>query len=443
VIDPYDLFLALDWTQFLASDANGLRRAKSRGTQWYEYLCMGVVALCAMAYLVLDVMMLTTGYRTVGGLVARLLLSILIIPFGVSANLTTLMWRWSAISRVIKRWLFIGLALYVAITATYTGFAVYVTHYFKPMVLSNFTRVAANATSVTVQPPAALCEFTVQNWTLLELAGLALLPHSIADSDTIDAIFLTIFPPTSVDASWMLLDRYGVFPYVHAWKFASPAIAFQGLSGRHQIAFLLENAGGAVYNSVFALAAPLPFFHAVRRLFLGNFLRDCGLGLAHVIGFGNATGSALNDTAAAVQLWAHDDPTTPVLAGHRPAGLLVKALAVAYNTTAVALETLDLYASLVWRNVSNGSRLGGIVNVATTGSLLVSDSNMDEDANNVDLAGKEKWFAPDDPYATFCRIAAACVADDRFDRLCNATVGMERYTEYFTAWKRPRAGRVR
>jgi hypothetical protein len=38
----------------------------------------------------------------------------------------------------------------------------------------------------------------------------------------------------------MFLDRAGLFPRAHAWKGMRPAIAFQGLSGRHQIAFLHE-----------------------------------------------------------------------------------------------------------------------------------------------------------------------------------------------------------
>jgi hypothetical protein len=308
----------------------------------------------------------------------------------------------------------------------------------------NLTYADPAGTIVTVAAPAAVCEFTVQNWTLLELAGLAVLPHSLEDSDMIRAVFWTIFPGRGAGASWMFLDRAGLFPHVHVWKDASarPAVAFQGLSGRHQFAFMLENAGPSLYARAFALAVPLPFFDAARTALLGNLLRDCGLGLARVIGFGNATGYAWNDTSTAVELWAHDDRVPPVLVGHRPAGLLVKALALAYNTTGVALETLDLYDSLVWRSIAGMPGNGSIVNAGTRGSPFTPDNAMDERAQNVDLAGSEKWYAPDDPYATLCRVAAACVRDDQYDRLCNATIGMQRYVQFFADWKRPRAGRV-
>jgi hypothetical protein len=49
------------------------------------------------------------------------------------------------------------------------------------------------------------------------------------------------------------------------------------------------------------------------------------------------------------------------------------------------------------------------------------------------------WFLkPLSAYEVFCEIAAGCVSDNRFDELCDASVGKETYRKYFKLWHRPR-----
>jgi hypothetical protein len=231
------------------------------------------------------------------------------------------------------------------------------------------------------------------------------------------------------------------FPLFHMWKSTSPrpAMAFQSLAGRHQIAFLLENAAAAVFER--ALRLLVPFLEAARVAFLADAFRDCARGLGAFVGLGEASARVWNATAWLVPVFLAGDLGPAVIVGHRPGALIAKALAVGFNGTAVAFEPLDVRTSAIWWSIPNRSAAHWqIVNVGAAGSLFPVDTDEDEEAQNVDLAGRQAWLSPDNAYETFCRIASACAVDDRFDAICNATIGIDKYVAYFHQWRRTRQG---
>jgi hypothetical protein len=119
---------------------------------------------------------------------------------------------------------------------------------------------------------------------------------------------------------------------------------------------------------------------------------------------------------------------------------LAKALAVAFDVTALAFEAPDVRGAVVGENVANYSRNNGVIlNVGTAGRLFAADNGEDEHSVNFDLAGKQNWLRQDGPFDTFCRVAAGCVSDDQFDSLCKAAIGEVKYRQFFADWGRDRA----
>jgi hypothetical protein len=77
-----------------------------------------------------------------------------------------------------------------------------------------------------------------------------------------------------------------------------------------------------------------------------------------------------------------------------------------------------------------------IINEASGTSIFATDDEMAK--WNYRMPDWQKWWKPSNPYETFCLLAAGCVDDDRYDHICNASVGAERYREYFASWNRER-----
>jgi hypothetical protein len=128
---------------------------------------------------------------------------------------------------------------------------------------------------------------------------------------------------------------------------------------------------------------------------------------------------------------------TPVFVGHMVGGLLAKTMAMNFGAYAVAFESPKYKDTVLsWDAKETEGSDARIINVESDDSIFA----MTEDvvASNMKIPTTQSFFKPANPYETFCLIAAACTTDDYYDTICDATIGMKKFKEYFNVWGRPR-----
>jgi hypothetical protein len=129
---------------------------------------------------------------------------------------------------------------------------------------------------------------------------------------------------------------------------------------------------------------------------------------------------------------------TPLISGHSHTALVTRAVAMLKGDYGVTFEGSQYHLSPLegFFGPPETDAEYFIVNEASGSSVFAMDDTLAK--WNYRLPDWQEWSKPATPYDTFCLLAAGCVLDNRYDAICNATVGFERYVEFFGSWNRNR-----
>jgi hypothetical protein len=127
-----------------------------------------------------------------------------------------------------------------------------------------------------------------------------------------------------------------------------------------------------------------------------------------------------------------------VFVAHSHGGVVARALALTREMAAVTFESsqYDLSPLQGFLGPIDPTTEYVMVNELSGPSVFAMEDSLAK--WNYRMPDWQKWWKPANPYETFCLLAAGCVADDRYDHICNESVGNEQYRNYFTSWHRKR-----
>jgi hypothetical protein len=422
VVDPWGLFDESPWRDFLDSHANILRR-HNRSKR-----CAGTIVLVVYAFLAFGIATLEVlASLTIASPVFWAIQAVVVIstfPLAISASPITLWICRKELKEhfIVKTMVIIGLVLTVVFFVILIAFAIYARVFFDPFVITDPTYVQPTGEVVTKSAPAAFCNATFGDWTLVQLIGLAMVPHSLRYPFAASTVLEYILPGPR--PNWRFADGTADFPWMYLNASLGTVFVFQGFVSSKQIPFMLENGFIEFSQTVFGYL--MPFIEAVRPRFIGRFLNDAVVGIAKGFGLGgvsNDVWTATMSDLAMVKPTAND-----VYVGYSCAGNLAKAAAIAFGARAIGVASGDYNASAMsWIKRPAGS----VYRTADVGFEVVG-------TEDVVLPRLHSMLSAPDAYETFCLAAAGCVLDDSFDHLCNITIGFERYRDYFGKWGRKR-----
>jgi hypothetical protein len=130
-------------------------------------------------------------------------------------------------------------------------------------------------------------------------------------------------------------------------------------------------------------------------------------------------------------------PVHTVAVGHSQSGLTARAAAMRNQIYGVSFESsqYDLSPIQGFFPIPDAATKYRLFNEISGSSMFA----MHDDFSmwNYRIPDWQKWWRPANPYETFCVLVAGCTIDDRYDHICNATVGPERFQEYIGSWRTP------
>jgi hypothetical protein len=470
LLDPYSLMPQSDWRSCIKAMVESFL-PDGRLLCGTAYIAPAVVVIVVISATVLDIVGSASATATERWVIAlRTIFTLYALPFLVCSNVSIIFLKRSVMNtenrRMVKRMLWICMILVLIFFVLLIVFSLVINFGFKPFVLKELTPVPDSYVSRTISKSAqaAFCRNVIENWTVVELAGLAAMAQSYGHRNAQEAILsaftdnLTVFediPMPEALASPMIIavkDKSLAFRKLGRFdsltnnesNLIAASFAFQGVREKGQVGILLENILAYWYPKVMGFVVPL--FQTVNDLFLGNFLNALSTTLAVLAtGLRQITIKSLKEVVDPVSQvlyllsLAGWDGNSTVFTGHMPGGTVAKTLAAANKFSGVAFECPVLanspaavYASTI-DNVAAGFRL---VNVFSDDSLFsASEANI---SMNVHVPKYQSYFKPANPYETFCMVNAACATDDRADLLCKRVVGAETYMLFFRQLGRER-----
>jgi hypothetical protein len=311
---------------------------------------------------------------------------------------------------------------------------------FDPFILSDLNPYNATLPNVTIGEPAAACDVTYQDFSLLQLAGLsamAMNPNDEVASETIKYIFPDDSPTWnasngSVSALMIVNTSHGTVG------------VFRPILDRTDVGFLLEN----LLNQYFpdAMGAIIPLFRIMNGLFLDRFLGMLSENVATSLGIRQLSTDYASFASTAHNSTQDFGNNTILFTGHGVGGMLTKGVGTSFHENAVSFEGLPYHRSVFASAMTISRGLAGehpfpdnsyqIVGVWSPQSFLsFEDSNL---SVTVQLPNKKNYLRPLSPYDTVCMIAAGCVTDARFDGYCDSAIGHDSYLTMFRYWNRSR-----
>jgi hypothetical protein len=305
---------------------------------------------------------------------------------------------------------------------------------FQPVLLDRFDYPKPSYQNVTRDMAPSVCTTEVEGWSLLQLAGLAMIAQNPKD-EAVRTGLETVFGPSAN-------ITYEIFPgevisavVVHADWSDSPVLAFQGLALKHQLCILFENI--VAFWFPMAMDIIIPCFELVNDIFLVDLLNPL-VGIAErlfvglppmsdpAMQFGNDLGEKIKEEGNGV----------PIFVGHMPGGLLAKEVGLAVDGYSVAFESIKYSDSLMQLISGNSDESWNQFNIWSSPSIFAMVE--EEITTNIKLPEANSMFKPPTPYSTFCLLAAACVSDDSFDGLCFDESLDIPYDDYYELWLRTR-----
>jgi hypothetical protein len=223
-------------------------------------------------------------------------------------------------------------------------------------------------------------------------------------------------------------------------------MATRGFLSPMDIGIAIENLGTVWFH--YMVEVIIPFYRLVSSLLLKPVMGKLGQTMIQLIFGPNrmplrfaqevaAIGSVGMGSAVMLKtLFGYG--SRPVMTGHSHSGLPMRAIAMKNGIYGISFEgsQYDLSPLHGFFGYPKEEVEYSIINEASGNSIFATDDEMAK--CNYHLPDWQKWWKPSNPYETFCLLAAGCVDDDRYDHICNLSVGAERYREYFASWNRKR-----
>jgi hypothetical protein len=219
-----------------------------------------------------------------------------------------------------------------------------------------------------------------------------------------------------------------------------------GMLSPQDLGIAIENVGTVWFHA--AIGTVVPFYRIFAALLLKPLMGGLGHRMIELIFGPNrmpvrfaqetaALASVGTTTTLLLHALLHYAPR-PVLVGHSHAGLVTRAVAMKDGIYGVSFEGSSYEFSPIegfFGEISKPAQYA-IINEASGTSLFAMDDEMS--MWNYRMPDWQHWWKPANPYETFCLVAAGCVNDNRYDHLCDVSVGLSRYKEFFASWNRKR-----
>jgi hypothetical protein len=425
LFDPTQLYsrLLLEWASFLHEDRalrleQGLRGHPPSTASYF--VTFAILVVYYALYIAVRATTLLPGDKAFYmSMVAYWLAAPIFVFFNLfavcSPERRALIARHSLISSTF--YLLTALYLFLFVAAIVAG-AVFSARLINPPAAPRSISSFAPPHNVSAAPDFAFCRINVAGWSLVEFAAIAMLPQDLE------------FLLPAFDFNATVIDSDAVVPFVLVRKpAAAPVVAFQSLLSRYQYCFLMENSVHYWFKNIFSIM--LPFF----RQFYAQ------LGSTYLETFATLSGNRFvfrlwPELAAAVARF-HIGPD-PVFVGHAAGGLIAKAMGSLFRTYSVAFDAEQYLLSTLGANAPPDLQsFFKLVNVYAESSFFTRAEQYGTES--ISLPAFRSFFAFPNPYETFCMVAAGCVSDDTFDIFCNATIGIQRYRDFFAFWNRSRS----
>jgi hypothetical protein len=224
-------------------------------------------------------------------------------------------------------------------------------------------------------------------------------------------------------------------------------MAMGGFTNPQHIAIAVENVGLVWFHWI--IETIVPFYRGVYRGWLSPLMGGLGQTMVQLVfgpnrmplRFGQEVQGLeyMGAVAALVHEYFLGFATIPLLAGHSHTALISRALALLKKSYAVTFEGSQYHLSPLegFFGAHDPDSEYFIVNEASGSSVFAMDDTLAK--WNYRLPDWQQWWKPATPYDTFCLLAAGCVYDNRYDAICNASVGFDRYSQFFESWNRSRS----
>jgi hypothetical protein len=459
VLDPCGLLEDREWKELTGLLFDRYRSRPCTLVFWMAGLVTGI----QLTYVIVNIVNMTKSRDPKGILAIRILFNIYSFPFVTLANVTVLFTRWNKLKeqktppkpRVVWIVKLISCVFMIIVFLMLIAVTIFIKAN-KPFVLADLTYIPPKYENITSHSAAPFCQTTADMWSVLELAGFSMAAHQLetGHEKVLPPILSYLADSPRYFDNWTIVLVVNKSPndpsgklipslYVSDDHRPNGVLAFQGVANMESAGLLLENIVAYWYDSL--ISAIVPLFEVVKDIFMGSLLTEMTVeAQKYFLGLSEASPEFFRRGIRATQEAINGSEKVPVLTGHMSGGLIAKALGIANETYAVAFESPRFVHSRLSEEVKADKKLPGgakmgtrnIINVFSNTSLFsVSDMTA---SDNIQLPKFQNIFQPATPYETFCLAAAGCVSDDRFDQLCGAAVGGEKYMRYFDRWKRPR-----
>jgi hypothetical protein len=228
---------------------------------------------------------------------------------------------------------------------------------------------------------------------------------------------------------------------------SSYMLVTSGIVRPQDLAIALENVAIVWFHNLVQMI--VPFYHIFSDFLLKHVMGPLGQSMVQIVFGPNRMPlrfaremdslAGLGNVTAVLYAAAFGSFPQPVTVAHSHFGVVSRAIARKRAWYAVSFEGSQLELSPIehfFGELPPASE-GFVVNEVSGKTMwaMIDEFTM----SNYRLPGTSGFTHPTNPYETFCLVAAGCVSDDRYDHICNETVGWEQYRQFFTLWNRNRS----
>jgi hypothetical protein len=430
--------IRFEWRAYTKSDVSPFRTKRHKRRDWKDWFAIVFGVVCFISLIVLDFANVASHDAKKSWMIARIIVGFLMCPFMISQNLFVFFFRHKKINKrkftELSHAMTVARVVVLVTSLLIIAFSIYRGFFFDPTFVPDFADQELLA-NVTDAPEEWMCGAQMAGWWLTEFAGLCVVTHHIGDT-VLQAKLLRAIVNGSVSHRPLNVNSHVPILVVNKSGNDVPVIVLQGLSSGSSLGILVENV--APHYTLLADQAAIPLYATWNSLFFEPFYRwSHYLLVRNMLGMSHLTTQAWTASLDAAKAVEAEFGRVPLFVGHASGGLLAKALAAFMNQVAVAFESPQYEDSAI------GSEHGGQVPDGQVIINLLGPTNVfsyPEGKLGINMYLPEaSWFPkPLNIYEVFCQVAAACVSDNRFDGLCDASVGKKTYRKYFELWHRPR-----
>ncbi|OHT05774.1 hypothetical protein TRFO_26461 [Tritrichomonas foetus] len=457
LIDPCGIINQYDYLSYIKdAEVNhfaSVARIRVFNKEMIPGLIIAVLVLCSI---ILDTIAFVQQQKylfttSIVGYAIRMLFYLFSLPFLIIFNFCGLFIDSNQTKerhKFIRRmWIFV-LLFYSAFLIVSITFLLIINFRFDPYQLEHLEYNYMNYSNITISnlykefsSPSAICAIKYKNLSLLQYAGIAALGQS-KNLNISKEILKYIFDGNEVPVE-LFSSNHDMFVYRVNISENFSVISFHSLITKEGISFLLENFfNDFIPSKIFRTI--IPFYEVTYNLVLSRFMNILTEHLTFFVGV-----TQISPRYVKFNLNIHNNlalnSSDVVYTGHSIGGILAKSMGTSFSSPSISFESLSYYRSLFQATMqlyTSGEDMFGSNGFEMINSYSPSQIFSSSERNATLNALLPKWKTYYDlvnPYDTFCTIAAGCATDERYDGLCNATVGFDKYLHLFTLWNRTRS----